>query len=150
MKLRRRAALTQEVSEAMAEPFFVLGRRLRISVSQGLALRDAPDVSLDELVRRADLAMYRAKRDRAVEARSYSPEIEGQACRDSEVKNGPMAAQPRPASPPLRANRQVSSSETCLIDASVPPLRPSPSSALAQASDQDLRHEQCERRELQN
>lgn len=86
----RAGTLTKEVAGVMAEPFFVLGRRLRISVSQGLALRDAPDVSLDELVRRADLAMYRAKHDRTGEARSYTPELDAQACRGREVTDDPM------------------------------------------------------------
>jgi diguanylate cyclase (GGDEF)-like protein len=69
----RAGDLTHEVAKAMAVSFSVLGETMHISASQGLALRDAPDVSLDELVRRADHAMYRAKRDRAAAAQAYSP-----------------------------------------------------------------------------
>lgn len=69
----RAGTLTRDVMAAMAEPFSVLGHTLRISLSQGLALRDAPDVSLDHLVRQADIAMYRAKRERAQAERSHPP-----------------------------------------------------------------------------
>ncbi len=44
-----------------------------------MALRHASDIPLDELVRRADLAMYRAKRERAGAVRFYSPEFDGRA-----------------------------------------------------------------------
>jgi diguanylate cyclase (GGDEF)-like protein len=71
----RAGVLTQEVVDAVAEPFSVLGHSVHISLSQGLALRDAPDPSLDELVRQADLAMYRAKRDRAEAERPLSPRL---------------------------------------------------------------------------
>lgn len=69
--------LSRRASAALADPFVVVGQEVRVSASQGLALRDAPDVPLDELVRRADTAMYRAKRERAGAARAYSLELDG-------------------------------------------------------------------------
>jgi GGDEF domain-containing protein len=66
-------ALARDAQAAAAEPFAVMDREVRVSLAQGLALRDGPDGPLSELVRRADLAMYRAKRGRAGAARLHRP-----------------------------------------------------------------------------
>jgi EAL domain-containing protein (putative c-di-GMP-specific phosphodiesterase class I) len=80
----------------MTQPFAVQGSLIHVTLSQGLALRTAPDVSLDELVRRADLAMYRAKQDRSVDAELYAPELDGHARRDREMELALRAALERP------------------------------------------------------
>lgn len=88
----RAGTLTRDVATALEHPFEILGRRVQISASQGLALRDEANTSADELVRRADLAMYRAKRDRSVEAQSYSAELDGQMHPDRDMEKALRAA----------------------------------------------------------
>jgi diguanylate cyclase (GGDEF)-like protein len=92
----RAGALTEAVRARVAEPFPVLGQLVRLSLSQGLALRDAPDVALDELVRRADLAMYRAKRDRSALAQPWSPDLDNQGGRDRDLERALRDALARP------------------------------------------------------
>ena len=53
--------LAEQVLVAMREPFSVGPQYHRTSVSIGAALFDGPELSPDELLKRADLAMYEAK-----------------------------------------------------------------------------------------
>lgn len=50
-----------KVLESMASPMRIGGRELRISASAGLVFNRGEDIDLDELIRRADQAMYQAK-----------------------------------------------------------------------------------------
>jgi diguanylate cyclase (GGDEF)-like protein len=53
--------IARRVLDAVGEPMELAGRELQPSVSIGIALGDARYVAADELVRHADLALYRAK-----------------------------------------------------------------------------------------
>ena len=55
-------AVSERILDAVAEPMAAGGRVLRVAVSVGVAT-GAAGVDPDELVRRADLAMYAAKRE---------------------------------------------------------------------------------------
>lgn len=59
------ARVSGRVRDALREPFLVGGHRLRTSASIGAAVR-APgeDRPLDRLLREADAAMYRAKKEK--------------------------------------------------------------------------------------
>ncbi len=93
---RKADALTRAVTEAMAQPFSVQGTTVRLGLSQGLALRQEPGIAVEELVRRADLAMYRAKRDRLADAQLYTPELDGHVRRDREMEMALRTALDRP------------------------------------------------------
>jgi len=54
-------ALAEEVRRGMAEPFGIDHQYHRVTVSIGVALFDGPTTGADELLKRADLAMYEAK-----------------------------------------------------------------------------------------
>jgi diguanylate cyclase (GGDEF)-like protein/PAS domain S-box-containing protein len=54
-------ALAERLLEELAKPFTLLGRRLSISASIGIALFAADGRGAEELLRDADLAMYKAK-----------------------------------------------------------------------------------------
>jgi len=64
---RRAAAQAREVAEelrrTMREPFGIDSQYQQISVSIGVAMFDGPQTGADELLKRADMAMYEAKAD---------------------------------------------------------------------------------------
>jgi diguanylate cyclase (GGDEF)-like protein len=55
-------ARADEVSELIAAPFVIAGVRLHLTASIGVARADGPGGDAGALLRRADVAMYRAKR----------------------------------------------------------------------------------------
>jgi diguanylate cyclase (GGDEF)-like protein len=55
------AAVAERVRSTLDEPVSVGGREHRISMSVGIALAAADDLDADNLLRQADMAMYRAK-----------------------------------------------------------------------------------------
>ncbi|MDJ0389917.1 EAL domain-containing protein [Roseomonas sp. E05] len=55
------AALAQRVIAALAEPFLCEGHSLSVSASLGITMHPRDGAEPDELLRNADLAMYRAK-----------------------------------------------------------------------------------------
>jgi diguanylate cyclase (GGDEF)-like protein len=56
-------SLANDVIEAVAEPFNLDGHAASVSASVGIAIADQTAVTVDELLKSADLAMYRAKED---------------------------------------------------------------------------------------
>ena len=54
-------ALAERILDALAEPLLIAARRHVIGASIGIATADRGDAEADDLLRRADLAMYRAK-----------------------------------------------------------------------------------------
>ncbi|MGC2625214.1 MAG: EAL domain-containing protein, partial [Candidatus Udaeobacter sp.] len=66
---RGSAAVAERVAQAFISPFVVNGQNIRVTASVGIAFAPDNGVSADELMRHADIALYRAKntgRDRAV------------------------------------------------------------------------------------
>ena len=53
--------VTKKILAALAEPFYLSGKEIRISVSIGVAIYPADGEDLDSLLKEADAAMYRAK-----------------------------------------------------------------------------------------
>jgi diguanylate cyclase (GGDEF)-like protein len=69
------ADVAEQIVEAFDEPVVVEGRPLYMRVSLGMATASTPedcDVSADELLRRADLAMYSAKRSNTGGVRAFA------------------------------------------------------------------------------
>jgi diguanylate cyclase (GGDEF)-like protein len=54
--------ITERIIGRLGERFVIDGERLTIGASAGIATRGRPDMSPEELIRDADLAMYQAKR----------------------------------------------------------------------------------------
>lgn len=54
--------LADRASEALHQPIVLAGREITVTASIGVAVTTSPAMSADDLVRQADLAMYRAKR----------------------------------------------------------------------------------------
>lgn len=75
-------AVTLKIVRAFDEPFAVDGRELYVRLSVGLATAPPtgdPDVTAGELFKRADLAMYSAKRDQTSGVRAFTPDMRLQA-----------------------------------------------------------------------
>lgn len=69
--------IAHRVLQAFAEPFSIDGQEVLMRPSVGLALAepDEPDLTPDELQRRADAAMYSGKRSRVGGVHTYSAEM---------------------------------------------------------------------------
>ncbi|HEX8669119.1 MAG TPA: EAL domain-containing protein [Allosphingosinicella sp.] len=63
--------LAQRVSAALAEPFALIAQTVRVSASVGVAIFPSDAVEPDDLVRNADMALYRAKAESRGSVRFY-------------------------------------------------------------------------------
>jgi diguanylate cyclase (GGDEF)-like protein len=79
----------EEIEEAIlalfAEPFKIDGRTIEVGASIGAAARDG-DISPLELLRRADMALYRAKANGKGQAVEYDPELDRERIRVAELE----------------------------------------------------------------
>jgi diguanylate cyclase len=66
------------VVEAFDQPFVIDGEKMLVRLSVGIAVAssDEPDLTPEALIKRADRAMYAAKRSRASGMHSFSPDME--------------------------------------------------------------------------
>lgn len=84
--------LGQRVLDALSEPAVVGGRQVAISASVGIAVSSAVDGTAVALLRNADAAMYRAKRDGKSCCRRFEPWMHSAAVRQLEVEQDLRAA----------------------------------------------------------
>ena len=84
----RLAMVAQKVHETLATPIRIDGREIFVSTSIGITVypRDATDV--DDLVRNADLAMYRAKREGRNAYLFHTPEMSVHAAERLYIEEG--------------------------------------------------------------
>ncbi|MCH9769169.1 MAG: EAL domain-containing protein, partial [Actinomycetia bacterium] len=68
----------QRVVQAFDQPFVIEGEDLLVRPSVGLAVASANEsaVTVDELLRQADIAMYAAKRSRSSQLSTFAPELD--------------------------------------------------------------------------
>lgn len=66
------------IQKRLGEPFEVEGQEMIVSPSIGITLGNAAQDSPEEVLRRADLAMYSAKKRGKADCEEYSPAIEAQ------------------------------------------------------------------------
>ncbi len=78
--------VTQRITERFRGPFILDGRELVVRFSIGVALGQEHTKSPEELLRDADVAMYRAKAD-ATDYRVFDPEMHEQALSRLELEN---------------------------------------------------------------
>ncbi|MGY4651871.1 putative bifunctional diguanylate cyclase/phosphodiesterase [Mycobacterium sp. URHB0021] len=69
--------IARRVAQAFDDPFVIDGHDLIIRPSVGLAVAspDDPDISADELLKQADVAMYSAKRSRVGGVHAFTPDM---------------------------------------------------------------------------
>lgn len=75
-KVEEAERIAERIQLAMAEPIAVEGRELRVSVSIGIALSSSADDGGNTLLRKADLAMYRAKSSRPGTTVTFGTEVD--------------------------------------------------------------------------
>ncbi len=75
---KKAAALATRLIELIKAPFDIDGQRLVIGASIGIAVADGDYQDADQLLRAADLAMYRAKADGRGRFRFFEPEFDRQ------------------------------------------------------------------------
>ncbi|MGZ8186727.1 MAG: EAL domain-containing protein [Methylobacter sp.] len=72
---RNPATLAQKLIDAFESPFYIKQQRLQISVSVGISLFPKDGRDRDTLIKNADAAMYRAKKESRNNFQYYSPEL---------------------------------------------------------------------------
>lgn len=80
------AAAARKILEQMERPYVIDGHELKMHASIGISLFPDDADNLEDLVRNADIAMYRAKKERANAYSFYSPDLDARigASRDME------------------------------------------------------------------
>jgi diguanylate cyclase (GGDEF)-like protein len=68
--------LAERLIDVMAEPFDVAGHQVVIGTSIGIALVPTDGVSPDQIIKSADMALYRAKKDGRGVFRFFEPEMD--------------------------------------------------------------------------
>lgn len=78
--------VAQKIIEAMSQSFNLDGLQHRTSPSIGIALIDGEILSKEELLKRADMAMYKAKAEGRNTIRFYSPELQSAVAERAELE----------------------------------------------------------------
>jgi diguanylate cyclase (GGDEF)-like protein len=80
--------VTARIAQKLALPIQVAGHQLQTSASIGVAFADASNqlTSTDELIRRADIAMYQAKQDGRGVCRHFSADMDQRAVRHYQLE----------------------------------------------------------------
>lgn len=70
------AALAQRLINTLAGPFVLVGQEVHVSASVGVALSEGESDHADELIRKADLALYKAKREGRGRFSAFEPSMD--------------------------------------------------------------------------
>lgn len=76
--LRQAAQAAQKIQAVLGQPYALSGTPYQTSVSIGIAMFSDPHSTMEELRKRADLAMYRAKAEGRDTVRFFNPEMQAQ------------------------------------------------------------------------
>jgi diguanylate cyclase (GGDEF)-like protein/PAS domain S-box-containing protein len=87
--------VADRVKDAFRDPIVIDGRELVVAASIGIALSQAGAETADDLLRNADLAMYRAKANGGGGARQYVPDMHAGMIERLELESGLRQAMSR-------------------------------------------------------
>ncbi len=76
---RASESLARRVIERLSQPYQIDGHQAAVGVSIGITMADHDDVDVDQLLRRADMALYAAKREGRGTWRRFEPEMDHEA-----------------------------------------------------------------------
>jgi len=79
-------ALARRVLDALSEPFELSGHQIHARVSIGIAIAPAGEATADDIMRNADLAMYRAKSLGGARYQFFTPELRAIAERHLKIE----------------------------------------------------------------
>jgi EAL domain-containing protein (putative c-di-GMP-specific phosphodiesterase class I) len=85
-------AAATRIQKLLAVPFHIEGHEVVMTASIGIALNDGPYCPADEMVRRADVALYQAKADGRNCIRVFSPRSESRGFDSLELGSGLRSA----------------------------------------------------------
>ena len=86
------AGLARRIGKAVAEPFTIAGTETALGVGIGIAVAPDDGISADDLIRRADLALYRAKADGRSFTRFFEPSMDAHVERRTAIERELRAA----------------------------------------------------------
>jgi diguanylate cyclase (GGDEF)-like protein len=75
-----------QLLKALDEVFVVNGASFHVTAAAGYATSDDDDIAAEEVVRRADVAMYRAKEESAMAPIAYEPAFESGAAKKKQIE----------------------------------------------------------------
>jgi diguanylate cyclase (GGDEF)-like protein len=78
--------LAGRIASAVAQPFLIDNKQMDIGVGVGIAIAPNDGTNADELVRRADRALYRAKGEGRSSARFFEPEMDAHVERRIQIE----------------------------------------------------------------
>ncbi|RVU85492.1 phosphodiesterase [Leucothrix sargassi] len=80
--------LAQRVMSAVAQPHYILGAEAEVTASVGIALISEPNLSFDEVRKKSDMAMYKAKQSGKNKYHYYSEALHTDYMKSLNVLNG--------------------------------------------------------------
>lgn len=86
--VQQAAHVAQRILAALRTPFSGAGQEIVVSSSIGITLYPTDDASLDELIRHADMAMYRAKEQGRNGYQFYSDQLNTEAAQRLQLESG--------------------------------------------------------------
>jgi diguanylate cyclase (GGDEF)-like protein len=81
-----RPTLSEDIQQALSAPFIIGGRTIEIGVSVGTSQTEPQSSDFDELLRRADLALYRAKDMGRGMSVKFHPSMDDDAGKNAELE----------------------------------------------------------------
>ncbi|MBY0338401.1 MAG: EAL domain-containing protein [Acetobacteraceae bacterium] len=100
------ASLAERLIALLSEPFELEGQQLLVGASVGIALCPAHGASAEDLLKRADLALYRAKREGRGRQRIFEPAMEAEAQMRRQLELDLRRALTAPGCPELELHYQ--------------------------------------------
>jgi diguanylate cyclase (GGDEF)-like protein len=79
--------LAMRLNDAAGQPWSVEDHTIRPSMSIGITISDDPEITVDELIRRADLAMYKAKTNGEHHISFYHPSIDKKVRKNIQLRH---------------------------------------------------------------
>ena len=79
--------IASQLIKALDQPFLVDGASLHINAAIGFATSDDNDITAEEVVRRADVAMYEAKKEPTTKPIGYDPAMESKTAKKKLIEN---------------------------------------------------------------
>jgi diguanylate cyclase (GGDEF)-like protein/PAS domain S-box-containing protein len=79
------AALADQIVSILREPLLLTGKRVALGASVGTAIHPADGDNVEDLLRHADLAMYKAKGDGGDRHQFYAADMKRRACQAAEL-----------------------------------------------------------------